>query len=139
MTQEPFLFRQTVYENIQIVKRNATSQEVYAAIKSAGAEEFIGLLSKGYETILGDGNDILSGGQKQRLSLARALLADHSILLLDEPTSALDAETEQIIVNVIKELSKNKLIMIAAHRQSLKDIADVVVNLDAFNFNMEGE
>lgn len=94
-------------------------------------------MPKKYYTMLGDGNTDLSGGQKQRISLARTILQDSKIWLLDEPTSALDSQTESIILDVIKQASKEKLIIISAHRQSLIDIADKVINLNCVQ-NMEG-
>lgn len=80
----------------------------------------------------------LSGGQRQRISLARALLADASAWLLDEPTSALDAQTESIEINTVREMAKSKLILVAAHRQSLIDCADQVVLLKGVDSNEKG-
>ena len=80
----------------------------------------------------------LSGGQRQRIALVRALLADASAWLLDEPTSALDAQTESIEINTVREMAKSKLILVAAHRQSLIDCADQVVLLKGVDSNEKG-
>lgn len=129
MSQETYIFSMSLMENVRLVKRQASDEEVIEALKLAGANEFAEALPNGYYTMLGEGNTALSGGQKQRISLARTILQNSSIWLLDEPTSALDAETESIVVAAITKVSKEKLIIMSAHRQSLIDIADEVVNL----------
>lgn len=137
VSQDTYLFRESVIENVRLTKPNVNEQTVKEALRLAGAEEFVNTMPKKYYTMLGDGNTDLSGGQKQRISLARTILQDSKIWLLDEPTSALDSQTESIILDVIKQASKEKLIIISAHRQSLIDIADKVINLNCVQ-NMEG-
>jgi ABC-type multidrug transport system fused ATPase/permease subunit len=127
LSQELYIFKQTLMENVRVAKKDATDEQVLQAIKMAGADKFADTL--GYDTCLGDGEIELSGGQKQRICLARTILKNSSIWLLDEPTSSLDTETEAIILEVIRKMSRNKLIIISAHRKSLIDIADQVVYL----------
>jgi ABC-type bacteriocin/lantibiotic exporter with double-glycine peptidase domain len=129
MSQETYIFSMPLMENIRLVRPKASDEEVIEALKLAGANEFAEALPNGYYTMLGEGNTALSGGQKQRISLARTILQNSSIWLLDEPTSALDAETESIVITAITKVSKEKLIIMSAHRQSLINIADEVINL----------
>jgi ATP-binding cassette, subfamily C, bacterial len=129
MSQGTYLFSMSLLENVRLAKINATDEEVIEALKIADADEFAKALPNGYYTMLGEGNGDLSGGQKQRIALARMILSDSPIWLLDEPTSALDTQTESVVINVINEMSKEKLILISAHRKSLIAIADKVINL----------
>lgn len=129
VSQDTYIFADTLANNVRIAKPDATDSEVLNAMKMAGADVFAEELADRYDKFIGDGNSGLSGGQKQRVSLARTILADTPIWLLDEPTSALDAETEKIILETIKKLSCEKLILISAHRKSLIDIADRRVDI----------
>lgn len=129
VSQDTYLFGMSLIENVRLARINASDEEVIEALKAAGADEFAKALPDGYYTMLGDGNTELSGGEKQRISLARTILSDSQIWLLDEPTSALDVKTESIIIDVINRMSKEKLIIISAHRRSLIDIADRVITL----------
>jgi ABC-type bacteriocin/lantibiotic exporter with double-glycine peptidase domain len=122
VTQESFIFNKTIRDNVHIAKPCATHDELQRAIMLSHAKEFIEEI--GSDTLIGEGNVDLSGGQKQRLSLARAILADKKIVLMDEPTSALDKETEQVVIKSIKEMAKNKLVIMSVHRKSLINIAD---------------
>ena len=122
VSQEVFIFRGTVMENIRYAKPEATNEEVIAAAKAANAHDFIMNLPAGYETVIGGGTRALSGGEKQRVSIARALLMDPKILILDEATAAMDTETERLIQEAITNLSKGKTTITIAHRLStLKD------------------
>jgi ABC-type multidrug transport system fused ATPase/permease subunit len=129
VSQDTYLFPVSVMENIRCAKTNALDEEVINAAKKAEADNFIKALPCGYDTILGDGNNNLSGGQRQRISLARAILKNADIWLLDEPTSALDVKTERFILDTIKAVSKEKLIIVSAHRKSLISCADLILNL----------
>ncbi|MGH4122504.1 MAG: ABC transporter ATP-binding protein [Clostridium sp.] len=129
VSQDTYLFPTSVMENIKCAKIHASDEEVINAAKKAGADSFIKALSYGYDTMIGQGNNNLSGGQRQRISLARAMLKNAEIWLLDEPTSALDEQTESLIVDTMKKASKENLIIVAAHRKSLIDCADVILNL----------
>ena len=129
VSQDTYLFNASLMDNVRLARINATDEEVIEALKMAGAVEFAKASPNSYNTMLGDGNGDLSGGQKQRISLARTILTDNPIWLLDEPTSALDTQTENIVIDIIRKMSKEKLIIISAHRKSLIDIADKVVYL----------
>jgi ATP-binding cassette subfamily B protein len=116
--QEPFLFPQTIAENIAYGRPDATRAEIEAAAKAANAHEFIMRLPLRYETVIGERGASLSGGERQRISIARALLKDAPILILDEPTSALDAETETALMEALTRLMTERTTFIIAHRLS---------------------
>ena len=127
MTQETYLFSLTIAENLRIAKQDATEEELVAAAKKASIHDYIASLPNGYNTKVEELGESLSGGERQRLGLARALLHDSSFMLLDEPTSNLDSLNEAIILNVLKEETKNKTVMLVSHRKSTMNIADVVI------------
>jgi subfamily B ATP-binding cassette protein MsbA len=127
VSQDTFLFHDTIRENIRYGRLNATEEEIVAAAKKSHAHDFIMAQSKGYDTVVGDAGCNLSGGQKQRLSIARAVLRNAPILLLDEATSALDTETERIIQDAIHQLSEGKTVIAIAHRLSTIMEADQIV------------
>ena len=133
--QETFILNETVFENIRIANNNATDEMIYKAMKIAYAHKFVLEMQNQYQTLIGDGNIDLSGGQKQRISLARAIISDANIILMDEPTAALDVQTESLILQTIKKLSKEKLIIVSSHRQVVIDMADKVIDLDMYTFN----
>ena len=116
--QENFLFSGTIRETIAAAKPDATFDEVVAAARLAGAEEFIERLPRGYETHIYEGSPNLSGGQRQRLAIARALIIDPRILILDEATSALDAESEAIVNANMLRIAKGRTLIIISHRLS---------------------
>ena len=124
VTQDTFIFTGSILENVRIARPGATDEEVTEALRLACMDSYCSSLEQGNKTMLGDGYAPLSGGQKQRISLARMFLTDANILLLDEPTSALDVDIEYKIIEEIINLSKNKMIIIAAHREALIKIAD---------------
>ncbi len=130
VSQDTFLFHDTVRENIRFGRLDATEAEIIAAAKKAHAHEFIEQISHGYDAIVGEGGCNLSGGQKQRVSIARAILRDAPILLLDEATSALDTESEKIIQEAIHILSEGKTVVAIAHRLSTVLEADQIVVMD---------
>ena len=126
--QENFMFNGTVAENISIHCPTATMDRIIECAKIAGAHDFILELPNGYDTIIGEKGMGLSGGQKQRVAIARAILNDPRILIFDEATSALDYESESIIQNNLKEICKNRTVIIIAHRLStLKDAQKIMV------------
>jgi subfamily B ATP-binding cassette protein MsbA len=127
VSQDTFLFHDTIRENIRYGRLNATEEEIVAAAKKSHAHDFIMAQNKGYDTVVGDAGCNLSGGQKQRLSIARAVLRNAPILLLDEATSALDTETERIIQDAIHQLSEGKTVIAIAHRLSTIMEADQIV------------
>lgn len=130
VSQDTFLFHDTVMENIRYGRLDATEDEVIAAAKKAHAHEFIERISGGYQAIVGEGGCNLSGGQKQRITIARAILRDAPILLLDEATSALDTESEKVIQEAIHTLSEGKTVVAIAHRLSTVLEADQIVVMD---------
>ena len=127
--QNVYLFEDTVLNNIRFSKPDATLEEVRAAAKKARCDDFIMNLKDGYDTVIGEGGSSLSGGEKQRISIARAILKDSPIIILDEATSALDAENEQEILAAIDELTKNKTVIMIAHRLKTVKNADCIVAL----------
>ena len=120
------LFDDTIINNIRYANKNASLDEVKRACKFSAAEEFINKLQNGYDTIVGENGVRLSGGQKQRISIARAILKEAPIILLDEATSSLDADSEEIVQNAIKNLTKNKTTLVIAHRLSTIHNADKI-------------
>jgi ATP-binding cassette subfamily B protein len=116
VSQDAFLFRGTIRDNIALGRFGATDEEIVAAARKAHAHEFITQFSFGYETNVGEHGAQLSGGQRQRIAIARAILKDAPILLLDEPTAALDNESERAIQTALGELRRGRTTIIVAHR-----------------------
>jgi len=127
--QKPFLFYDTVAENIAF-GREFSRKEIESAAKKAHAHEFIIQLDKSYETLLAETGKNLSGGQQQRLAIARALIKNAPILIMDEATSALDAISEQHIKQALQELSKSMTQILIAHRLSTIEHADKIIYID---------
>jgi ATP-binding cassette subfamily B protein/subfamily B ATP-binding cassette protein MsbA len=127
--QEPFLLPGTISDNIKIGKPNATSDEILAAAKAAGADEFVERLPRQYEARVGERGSTLSGGQQQRIAIARAFIRQASIVILDEPTSALDATTEIELMESFKRLANGRTSIVISHRLSTIRDADRVIVL----------
>ncbi len=136
--QDPFLFSDTLNNNIKFGKNNATNQEVVQAAKDAAVHNNIINFSKGYDTILGERGITLSGGQKQRVSIARAFIKSPQILLLDDCLSAVDTETEEQILNTIEKISKKTTTIIVSHRISSVKNADHIIVLEDGQIIQEG-
>ena len=130
VTQDTFLFDDTILNNIAYGKEGASFEEIQKVAKLALAEEFILQKPDGYETHVGERGVMLSGGQRQRLAIARALLRDAPILLLDEATSALDTKSERIVQAALEELLKGRTSVSIAHRLSTIYDSDVILVLD---------
>ena len=126
VTQEPFLFDDTVRSNIAAGNPAATDAQIEAAAKAAAAHDFILQLPQGYDTVVGEAGLKLSGGQRQRIAIARAFLKDAPILLLDEATSALDAESERQVQAALRDLMVGRTTLVIAHRLSTVIDADII-------------
>ena len=124
--QEVYLFSGTVFDNIAYGKPGATLEDVRAAARLAGADEFISALPQGYDTYVGERGVRLSGGQKQRISIARVFLKDPPILILDEATSALDNESERLVQESLEKLAHGRTVFTIAHRLTTIKGADVI-------------
>jgi subfamily B ATP-binding cassette protein MsbA len=130
VTQETFLFHDTIYENIRYGRLDASEAEIHAAARLAYAHDFILAQPEGYDTIVGDKGCLLSGGQQQRLAIARALLKNAPVLLLDEATSALDSESERMIQAALERLANGRTVIAIAHRLSTILKSDKIVVMD---------
>ncbi len=131
VTQETFLFHDTIFNNIQFGRLDATPEDIYEAAKAAYAHDFIMAQPKDYQTVIGDKGCLLSGGQQQRLAIARAILKNAPILLLDEATSSLDSESEQQIQKALAKLAAGRTVIAIAHRLSTVLSADQIIVMDS--------
>jgi subfamily B ATP-binding cassette protein HlyB/CyaB len=128
--QENMLFNRSVRDNIALADPAMSMERIVAAAKLAGAHDFILELAEGYDTLVGERGSTLSGGQRQRIAIARALVTDPRILIFDEATSALDYESERIIQLSMKEIAKDRTVLIIAHRLSTVRNADRIFTLE---------
>jgi ABC-type multidrug transport system fused ATPase/permease subunit len=127
--QETVLFRGTIRENIAYGRPGATDEEIIAAAKVANADEFIGRMPHGYDTVVGERGDTLSGGQRQRIGIARAVIRNSPIMILDEPTAALDTESERLVIEGLRQLMKGRTVIMIARGLSTISEADKIVVL----------
>ena len=130
VSQETFLFNDTIRTNIAYARPHATEEEIIAAAKRANAYEFIVQMPQAFDTLIGDRGVLLSGGQRQRLAIARALLQDPEILILDEATSALDTVSERLVQAALEALSSDRTTLVIAHRLSTVQKAHQIAVLD---------
>lgn len=130
VTQETYLFHDTIRTNLTYAKPDATQEEIEAAAKAANIHNFIMDLSDGYDTIVGERGYRLSGGEKQRIALARVILKDPRILVLDEATSSLDSESEALIQDALKRVMAGRTSIVIAHRLSTILAADLILVMD---------
>ena len=130
VSQEIFLFRGTIADNIRYARPEATMDEVIAAARAAGAHDFIMSLPEGYQTMIGGGSRSLSGGERQRVSIARALLLSPSLLILDEATAAMDTQTERQISEAIDRLIEGRTTIKIAHRLSTLKNCDYIMSIE---------
>lgn len=130
VTQEPFLFNDTIRRNITYARPDADDAAVEDAARQANAHEFIAMLPRGYETVVGERGVKLSGGQKQRISIARALLAEPKVLLLDEATAAVEPESESIIQAAVTRAAAGRTSLIVSHRLSMVRDADQILVIE---------
>lgn len=129
VSQQTYLFDDTIKENIKIAKYDATDEEIIEAAKKASIHEFIESLPDKYDTKVGQLGDNLSAGEKQRIGLARAFLSNAPLILLDEPTSNVDSINEGIILKSLKDQKENKSIILVSHRESTTAIADRIYRI----------
>lgn len=130
VTQETYLFHDTIRTNLLYARPNATQEEIEAAARAANIHNFIAGLSEGYDTIVGERGYRLSGGEKQRIAIARVILKDPRILVLDEATSHLDSQSEALIQSALETVMKGRTSLVIAHRLSTILAADVILVLD---------
>lgn len=130
VSQETYLFYDTIRNNLLIGNPDATKDEIIAAAKAANIHEWIAELPEGYDTITGERGTRLSGGEKQRIAIARAILKNSPVLLLDEPTSSIDAGSEKLIQQALDKLCKDRTVLVIAHRLSTIRRADRIMVMD---------
>jgi subfamily B ATP-binding cassette protein MsbA len=138
VTQQTFLFNDTVRNNIAYGKPEAGEAEIIEAAQAAFAWDFIRNLPKGLDTVIGEQGVMLSGGERQRVAIARALLKDPPILILDEATSALDSEAEREVQKALDNLIRGRTTLVIAHRLSTIRHADRIVVLEDGRIVEEG-
>jgi subfamily B ATP-binding cassette protein MsbA len=138
VTQEPFLFDESIADNILCGKPGASTADVEAAARAAAAHDFIMALPEQYQTRVGEAGVRLSGGQRQRIAIARAILKDAPILLLDEATSSLDSESEKEVQGALNRLMKDRTTLVIAHRLSTIADADKIVVLESGRVSEQG-
>jgi ATP-binding cassette, subfamily B, bacterial MsbA len=138
VTQETFLFNDTIRNNIAFGKKQVTDEEIMEASRAAHVDNFVKTLDNGYETEIGERGVKLSGGQKQRIAIARAILRNAPILVLDEATSSLDSESEKLVQDALNALMQNRTTLIIAHRLSTIKNADRIIVLDQGKIVEEG-
>jgi ATP-binding cassette, subfamily C, bacterial CydD len=128
--QQPTLFRGTVADNIRLGRSDAGTDEIRAAARLAGADDFVRALPAGYNTVVGDGGRPLSAGERRRIALARAFLRDAALVVLDEPTADLDAASAALVLDAVERLRVGRTVLLIAHRPELASRADRVVVLE---------
>ena len=138
VTQETFLFADTIHNNIAFAKHRATREQVEAAARQANAHDFIVKLPHGYDTRLGEAGLKISVGQRQKICLARAMLTDPAIVLLDEFTSAADAESEMEIHRILRDFMKGRTCFVITHRLNTLEIADRILVIDGGRVAAQG-
>ena len=133
VNQYPYIFNETIKNNLLMVKNDATEEELWEVCKKANLDSYINTLPKKLNSVIGEGGIKLSGGQRQRLAIAHAFLKKSKIILFDESTSSLDNHAQNDIKNSIAELNKDHTVVIVAHRLS------TIVNCDLIYFLENGE
>lgn len=136
--QRVYLFEDTIANNIRFGEPDASMERVIEAAKKARCHDFIMQLPDGYETVIGEGGASLSGGEKQRISIARAILKDSPIIILDEATANVDPENEAELVKAVQELTRNKTIIMIAHRLKTVRNADQILVVDQGRIAQQG-
>ena len=137
--QNVYLFHDTIANNIRFGEPDAPMEKVIAAAKKAACHEFISALPDGYDTVIGEGGASLSGGEKQRISIARAIMKDAPIIVLDEATANVDPENERDLMTAISELTREKTVIMIAHRLKTVRNADQIIVLDRGKIAEQGK
>jgi ATP-binding cassette subfamily B protein len=130
VTQETYLFHDTIKANLLYAKPHATQPEIEAACRAANIHDFIASLPDGYDTVVGERGYRLSGGEKQRIAIARVILKDPRLLILDEATSSLDSQSEALIQEALERIMQERTSLVIAHRLSTILAADVILVMD---------
>ena len=128
--QEPFLFMGTIKDNITIGEQNASDEDILNASKVAGVHDFLGKHDSGYDLIVGERGEGLSGGERQSVTLARAILTNPNIMILDEPTNSMDGQTEELFKRRIKDIVRDKTLILVTHRPSVLSLVDRLIVMD---------
>ena len=136
--QSVYLFADTIENNIKFGRQDASHEEVVEAAKKACCHDFISKLPDGYDTVIGEGGATLSGGEKQRISIARAIMKDATIVILDEATANVDSENEKELMDAVDALTKEKTIIMIAHRLKTVRHADQIVVVDKGRIVQQG-
>jgi ATP-binding cassette, subfamily B, bacterial MsbA len=139
VSQDVFVFNVPIRDNIAYGRLDASEEEIVAAARKADAHEFIMQLPDGYDTLVGDRGVRLSGGQQQRITLARAILRDPEVLILDEATNSLDSISEKLIQDAIDTMSRDRTVVVVAHRFSTIERADQIVVLEDGHVREQGD
>ena len=137
--QNVYLFHDTIANNIRFGQPEAPMEKVIAAAKKACCHDFISQLPQGYDTVIGEGGASLSGGERQRISIARAIMKDSPIIILDEATANVDPENERDLMTAIEELTKEKTVIMIAHRLKTVRNADQIVVIDKGHIAEQGK
>lgn len=138
LAQEAFLFRTTIRDNISFGKPKATFEEIVAAARQVGADEFIRALPQGYDTLVGEGGQTLSGGQRQRITFARAALRNSRIMIFDEPATGLDPQAEKVAQEALVSLKEGRTLLLITHRLNFLNLADRIIFLEEGKLAEEG-
>lgn len=139
VSQDNYLFDETIMDNIRMGDPNATDEDVINAAKACGCHDFIMNLENGYDTVVGGAGGHLSGGERQRISIARAMLKNAPIVILDEATANVDPENEAELTKAIEELTKEKTIIMIAHRLKTVEHADQIIVIDGGKIVQQGK
>ena len=139
VSQDNYLFDESIRENIRMGRAGATDAEVETAARAAGCDDFISGLENGYNTVIGEGGASLSGGEKQRISIARAMLKDAPVIILDEATANVDPENEDRLQKAIEALTRDKTIIMIAHRLKTVRHADQILVIDHGKIVQQGK
>ncbi|MBR6340330.1 MAG: ATP-binding cassette domain-containing protein, partial [Treponema sp.] len=137
--QNVYLFHDTIANNIRFGDPTAPMEKVVAAAKKACCHDFIMSLPKGYDTVIGEAGASLSGGERQRISIARAIMKDSPIIILDEATANVDPENERDLIEAVKELTKEKTVIMIAHRLKTVRNADQIVVINKGRIAEQGK